>query len=89
MRYIKFVSLIAALTIALGTTAIAEGNGPGGSEGGIEGAAQSARQGGENGAEIDHSENTGSGIVKGHAADTGPGNPDAPQAAPSVSHKKL
>jgi hypothetical protein len=57
--------IFAAFTIALGTTAMAEGSGPGGSEGGMEGGAASVNEGGENGAEIKHPENTGSGVVHG------------------------
>lgn len=66
--------IFAVFTIALGTTAIAEGSGPGGSDGGMEGGAASATEGGENGAEIRHPENTGSGIVRGN---TDMGSPNA------------
>jgi hypothetical protein len=81
-------ALVSVFAFGLASNAIAEGSGPGGSEGGMEGGAQSQSQGGENGAEIDHSENTGSGIVKGHAADTGPGNPNVPDPQSDANTKK-
>lgn len=84
MQFLRSGMLGIALAFMLASGASGEGSGPGGSQGGMEGGAQSSAQGGENGAEIDHAENTGSGIVKGRAADTGPHSEDEMRTAPVI-----